>query len=228
MAGVVSTSYRVIECHPERRRDVQSVVDAWRFAIASGSPVVALHVDQLEDEVRGLVRNIVRSANQPTRLFLTAHHLPLDLVSGLALAGPREIKMPPLRSRRDDIPALVAHFLASDAALTGLKVSGKLLGALARADWPGNVADLRDVILSASEPAQAGILCISDLGEMQRGALARGRLTRLEAGELEQIRHALAEARGNRVRAAQILEIGRSTLYRKIDSYSRRGFDLGG
>ncbi|MFJ5187551.1 helix-turn-helix domain-containing protein [Pseudomonas fulva] len=44
---------------------------------------------------------------------------------------------------------------------------------------------------------------------------------------MEQIREALVEAGGSRLRAAEILRIGRSTRYRKIDSYTSRGFDFG-
>jgi transcriptional regulator with PAS, ATPase and Fis domain len=51
-------------------------------------------------------------------------------------------------------------------------------------------------------------------------------LTRLEEAELQQIRSVLAEAGGNRVRAATLLGLGRSTLYRKIEMYEGRGFDL--
>jgi sigma-54 dependent transcriptional regulator, acetoin dehydrogenase operon transcriptional activator AcoR len=90
------------------------------------------------------------------------------------------------------------------------------------------VAALRTAVVSAAKNATSNVVDVSDLGELQQQAIARGRLSRLEAAELEQLRHALAEARGNRVRAAELLEIGRSTLYRKIDSYTRRGYDLGG
>jgi transcriptional regulator with PAS, ATPase and Fis domain len=53
--------------------------------------------------------------------------------------------------------------------------------------------------------------------------MARGSLSRLEEVELHELRAALDEAGGNRKLAADILQIGRSTLYRRLDLYRRRG-----
>ena len=104
--------------------------------------------------------------------------------------------------------------------------SGRLLAALANAEWPGNVAQLREVVTTAALRNTTGTVCVSDVNEAHQASLARGRLSRLEAAELEQIRHALAEVGGNRAKAADLLEIGRSTLYRKMENYSRRGYEL--
>jgi len=228
MAQQRGGSVRFVECDPARRGNEQDLLEELRDAIASDAPVVALHVDQLAEDVAGAARELLRKVSVQRKLFVTAYQVPEDLLRGLAGAGvPEEVRMPPLRSRREDIPLLVAHFLTGAVADRPLKADGKLLHALTQAEWPGNVADLRDVVVSATRATHAGVLEISDLGELQQRAIARGRLSRLEAAELEQIRQALEEAHGNRVRAAEILEIGRSTLYRKIDTYTRRGFDLG-
>jgi transcriptional regulator of acetoin/glycerol metabolism len=98
--------------------------------------------------------------------------------------------------------------------------------ALTKAHWPGNVADLRELVIAASAGGRPSF-GLGDLTQPRREQLARGRLTRLEAAELEQIRHALMESGGNKVEAAEELEIARSTLYRKINLYTRQGFDLG-
>lgn len=217
---------RVIDGDPARTGSIE-LIDELRAAVEAKEAVVLLHVDQAPTDTLAEARELLRMSAAEGRLVATSHQLTQDLLDLLDGCTPAEIKMAPLRSRRDDIPQLVAHFLSGNGSGRPLAPSGKLLHALARADWPGNVAELRSVVLAAASNAGSQTIEVTDLGELQQQAIARGRLSRLEAAELEQIRHALAEARGNRVRAAEILEIGRSTLYRKIDSYTRRGFDLG-
>ena len=92
---------------------------------------------------------------------------------------------------------------------------------------PVAARELRRAAQSLHPRQTAGALTFADLPEHSRGNITGGRLSRLEAAELEQIRIALAENQGNRVAAASLLEIGRSTLYRRIDYFTRRGFDLG-
>ena len=217
---------RVIECDPGRRETEQEL-GVLREALESAQPILCLHVDQLPVQLVAQSRDLLRKAAARGRLFVTAYQPTDDLLDVLSAGTPQEIRMPPLRSRRDDIPLLVSHFLSSERGDRSLKPSGTLLHALTQAEWPGNVAALRDLVLSAARSARSGALSLTDLSEHQQKTIARGRLTRLEAAELEQIRHGLVESRGNRVRAAELLGIGRSTLYRKIDSYTRRGFDLG-
>jgi transcriptional regulator with GAF, ATPase, and Fis domain len=70
------------------------------------------------------------------------------------------VTVPALRSRREDIPALVEHFLAGvrarDPSLTGIRIGSETLGALASHDWPGNVRELRNVLDRAVYLAAAG------------------------------------------------------------------------
>ena len=217
----------VVECDPSRRDSSLDFTEELRRGIESGESLIVLHVDQIPAAVWEEARVLLALAAVRGRLYVTAYQLTETVLETLNRGCPQEIRLPPLRSRRDDIPQLVTHFLRDRFADRSVTASGKLLHALAQADWPGNVAALREVVLSAAGSDPTGEVGIGDLGELQQKAIARGRLSRLEAAELEQIRHALAESRGNRVRAAEILEIGRSTLYRKIESYMRRGFDLG-
>jgi transcriptional regulator of acetoin/glycerol metabolism len=226
MAEAGPLEWREVEADPERAPG-PAWVDGLRAAAEAGEAVVLTHLDHVAAPDLREGQDLLRRAVDQGRLIATAHQLTQELLDVLGGAAPTEIKLPPLRSRRDDIPTLATHFLRTEAAGRALAPSGRLLQALAQADWPGNVAALRSVVLSAARNSTSGMVDVADLGDLQQRAIARGRLTRLEAAELEQIRHALTEARGNRVRAAEILEIGRSTLYRKIDSYTRRGFDLG-
>jgi DNA-binding NtrC family response regulator len=100
------------------------------------------------------------------------------------------------------------------------------LHALTEADWPGIVRQLRELVTSAAARAASRELTVDDLTDSHRRSIARSQLSRLEEAELQQIREALAEAGGNRVRAAATLQIGRSTLYRKMEMYRHRGFSI--
>lgn len=136
-----------------------------------------------------------------------------------------EIEMPPLRARRDDLSALVAKFLG--AGPDGpQRVSARLLKALTEAELAGNVAQLREIVTTAATRCSALELTTEDLTAEHRSALMGTTLSPLQIAEAMQIREALREAGGNRVRAAEILRIGRSTLYRRLDMYTRLGFEL--
>jgi sigma-54 dependent transcriptional regulator, acetoin dehydrogenase operon transcriptional activator AcoR len=192
-------------------------------AMAEGSAVVVTHVDEL------LASCVDQLADQLSdidnlKIVVTARRLTdpvLRLVSSLRGI---EIQMPPLRRRRDDIPLLIQDCLQT--AARNVRIAPPLGEAFVLADWPGNVRQLRSALLSIAANSVAPVIGLSDLDTAHRRMLSRGRLTRLEEVELQQIREALAEAAGNRVRAATLLGIGRSTLYRRIDAYTRRGFEL--
>lgn len=198
--------------------------DQLRVHLDGGAAVVLRHTDRLQpDSIRLLSETLGRYENPP--VILTMANLrddALELTN--ALVGV-EIDMPPLRSRRDDIPLLVAHFLSSgDHGVT--RVSPGLMRALVEADWTQNVAQLREFVETAAARCTFSELSAQHLSDAQQRTLARNPLSRLEEAELHQIREALVDAGGNRVRAAELLQIGRSTLYRKIENYTRRGFTM--
>jgi sigma-54 dependent transcriptional regulator, acetoin dehydrogenase operon transcriptional activator AcoR len=132
------------------------------------------------------------------------------------------VHIPALRERPDDILDLVPAFIARRGTMA--RVSPPALQALLRYDWPGNVSEL-DMVLSAMQHSQPGAdLRLSDLpAHYQRGTR---RLRRIEHVERTAIVQALSEAEGNKTRAAEILEIGRATLYRKIRVYGLESDDV--
>jgi transcriptional regulator with PAS, ATPase and Fis domain len=131
--------------------------------------------------------------------------------------------VPPLRDRREDIPALAMHFLRRHAAryrkpLTGFDAGG--MQALLAHSWPGNIRELdhaieRAVLLSHGDQIRAG-----DLG-LRATTSAAPRLEDLPLEDVEKmlIQKALARYEGNVSRAAQALGLSRSALYRRIASY---------
>ena len=158
-----------------------------------------------------------------TSVILTAEAT-TDSVQTIAEAGEAlEIPVSPLRRRREDIPLLAAAFAAE---VGPRRLSRKLVATLTNADWPGNLAQLRQVVLDASQRGRGIEVTEDDLCPGLHRKLTSGRLSRLEDVELAEIRRALKEADGNRRLAAEILEIGRSTLYRRMDYFRGRGFEL--
>ena len=142
------------------------------------------------------------------------------------------IEIPPLRERREDIPLLVQHFLRkhADRACRIEGIEDDALEQLVRADWPGNVRELENVIESAIALAPGPRLRAADLPRARRGGaaapLAADVPLSLEAYERCALERALREAGGDAHRAAQLLGVGRSTLYRKLSKHGlapRRG-----
>lgn len=199
-------------------------VERLGVSILSGEAVILHHVDTLEGELRDALSEFVYGTDQPA-VIITSCRLRDDVLGLVKAVRGIEVQMPPLRRRREDIPLLAAHFVQASPGAPD-HVSGRLLGILAEADWPGNVRQLREVMERAASQAAGSEVGIDDLTMRDRNVVARRPLSRLEDAELQQIRDALVEARGNRVKAAAILQIGRSTLYRKMDMYARRGFEL--
>lgn len=192
--------------------------------LAQGAAVVLHRVECCPQELREELASLLHVLEQP-QLILTAGAVTDELLPLLEALRGIEVTLPSLRARREDIPVLAASFLRESLG-PGAKLSAKLRDAVVSADWPGNVAQLRDLIMSVHGGSVIGEVRLADLPEAQLRALATGRLSRLEEAELQQIRAALVEAGGNRLRAASLLGIGRSTLYRKIEVYERRGFRL--
>ncbi|OUS88534.1 sigma-54-dependent Fis family transcriptional regulator [Rhodococcus sp. NCIMB 12038] len=216
----------VIDCGPADSGNPRGHAETIGAALAAGQTVVAKNFDQMAPDVLEHARDALRMAADRGKLIATTYEMGAGFFTDAIGTVPIELRLPPLRSRLDDIPLLVTHFLRSSDAVARPVCSGRFLAALANAEWPGNVAQLREVVTTAALRNTTGTVCVSDVNEAQQASLARGRLSRLEAAELEQIRHALAEVGGNRAKAADLLEIGRSTLYRKMENYSRRGYEL--
>jgi two-component system, NtrC family, response regulator AtoC len=138
------------------------------------------------------------------------------------------IAVPPLRERREDIPLLVAHFLAKHARASQPieGVDDDALGALCAQDWPGNVRELENAIESAIALAPGPRLRAADLSHPHRKTASATGTERppLSLADYERaaLERALAEAHGDAIAAAHRLGIGRSTLYRKLGRHGLR------
>ena len=134
-----------------------------------------------------------------------------------------EIALPPLRSRREDIPALAAHFLARYSQRYRRPVEGlepAALQAMLAYAWPGNVRELEHSLERAVLMARAPRISVADLGlSPTRSANASLDELSLEAVEAILIRKALTRCDGNVSRAAEALGLSRGALYRRMEKY---------
>ncbi len=143
------------------------------------------------------------------------------------------LHLPPLRERGDDIPLLTEHFLQRFAHLRGKAppaITAEALTALQSHDWPGNIRELENALERA--------LILSNGGEITPDALPVRLMRReavplvsdrppanppLEAVERAYIHWVLQAEGGNKSRAAEVLGIDPSTLYRKLVRYGMAG-----
>jgi len=142
------------------------------------------------------------------------------------------IHIPPLRERREDIPILLDHFLARNNARFGMSLRGfdpEARRLLLEYRWPGNVRELENTIERAMVLCEGDRITEADLTERIREArdpiqmhLASGELSiKKTARVIEEIliRRALQKTRGNRTKAAEVLEISHRALLYKIKEY---------
>ena len=162
---------------------------------------------------------ILSATNAPIDAEVAAGRFRQDLLFRLNTI---EIVLPPLRDRRDDIPALAAHFLDQHVRRYRKKITSfdpVAMDALLRHPWPGNVQELEHAIERGVLMAAGSTITTVDLG-LRRGA--DGAIT-LESMPLEDveaflIKKALARY-GSVTEAAEALGLSRSALYRRLERY---------
>ncbi|MEX2214401.1 MAG: sigma-54 dependent transcriptional regulator [Phycisphaeraceae bacterium] len=141
-----------------------------------------------------------------------------------------ELRLPPLRERREDIPLLTQHFVHRSAKALEKEtplISEDAQLALMRFDWPGNVRQLMNVVQNAVvlaektiEPRHLPPEILASAGELPAGDSATSAAgLSLDKIEKQAIRNALRVNSGNREAAAKMLGIGERTLYRKLKEY---------
>jgi two-component system response regulator AtoC len=136
------------------------------------------------------------------------------------------IHLPPLRERREDIPALVGHFLARIAAETGLprkECSPGALELLLAHEWPGNIRELENVIQRAVALGDGGRIEAPDLPDRIRHMMITEEAPQYsadgKAGEQMLIEKALFNFEGDKTRAARFIGWSRPKLYRRMRAY---------
>jgi DNA-binding NtrC family response regulator len=183
-----------------------------------------------EHEIRPLGSNertrfearIVAATNQDLDAGIKRGTFRKDLFFRLNVVS---IRMPSLRDRKEDIPGLVRHFLERfQNGKSETKISDEALGRLMSYDWPGNIRELENCIQRAVSLGSGAFIQMQDLPSgllypLARTSSSRQNMTTLEALEQQAIRQALQVTGGDRVRAAKLLGVGKTTIYRKLKEY---------
>jgi DNA-binding NtrC family response regulator len=181
-------------------------------------------------EVRQVNVRLIAATNRDLRAEVLAGRFREDLFYRLSSI---QIRIPSLSERLEDIPLLVQFFLHKYNAAYGKRIAGLTRRAqtvLLQHPWPGNVRELENVISSASITTTGDFVDLGDLPEHLQVREARSlngdewRPLSLEEVRKMHIQRVLEMCQGNRLRAAQILGIGRTSLYRYL---KRDGHDTG-
>ncbi len=137
------------------------------------------------------------------------------------------LKIPPLRERRQDIPLLVGHVLERLARSTGIErtLSDEALHRILAYDWPGNVRELENCLERACALSSGPTLQLADMpSSLHHSAPAAGpapgtAIVPLAQLERQAIQSAIQQLNGDKLLAARLLGIGKTTLYRKLKEY---------
>jgi len=140
------------------------------------------------------------------------------------------LRIPPLRERRQDIPLLAGHILERVCHESGLEqtLSDDALKAMLAYDWPGNVRELENCLERACALTSGPMIHVSDLPSVIHSArglpISAGDMSSriMPMSELERntILNTISQLNGDKLLAAKMLGIGKTTLYRKLKEYS--------
>jgi DNA-binding NtrC family response regulator len=169
-------------------------------------------------------RQVLFSSRTPLRRLATSPHFRADLCHRLTAI---RFIMPPLRERREDLPLLADSFARQFSSVHGKALNGigpQALQRLAAHSWPGNVRELQSVINTAALDCEGQWIRPIDLPALLpaldpppvEGAQPEDD-PNLDRVILRHIHRVLISADGNKLRAAKLLGISRSTLYRLLD-----------
>jgi transcriptional regulator with PAS, ATPase and Fis domain len=137
-----------------------------------------------------------------------------------------QIRVPALRERNADIPLLADYFLKKFSGPVGhvKAISDGAIRRLMAYDWPGNVRELQNAMESAMALTPHSILTAEDLASIPKHAssyLHKSRLVEtLAEVERQAVINAVLQTDGDKLAAARLLRIGKTTLYRKLRQYS--------
>ena len=218
---------------PPRRFVVLDAADAaidrsWahkvRAALGETDSVIIAHVDVLDVPGRRALTAALEDLKQdPQRRDVW---VAVTLRSGSRSAAfdqllanfPTTVAVPPLRLRLEDLSVLVPFLLGKLGHGGHVACSSEAMRLLLRSTWPGNVAQLQRLLHKAVQRRRAGTITADDLPP-ELHAVSRRVLSPLESLERDAIVQSLADAHGNKVRAARSLGMSRATIYRKIHEF---------
>lgn len=171
-----------------------------------------------ESKTREVDIRVVAATNRDLRRMVTEGAFREDLYYRLSMV---QFHVPALREHREDLPLLIRYFIegfSSRYGKPGLRLTKRAEGLLSRHSWPGNIRELENALSYACMLTESDLVDIGDLPAylLANQSADRSRLPTLADVEYEHVMKVLKACEGNRARAADMLGIGRATLYRLI------------
>jgi len=156
----------------------------------------------------------IAATNADLDTLMTEGRFRRDLFYRLNVA---RVHLPPLRERRDDIPALLDHYALHFSGLykRELRFGPDSVDRLCAYDWPGNIRELRNLVEALFASGHRGLVTVQDLSS-QFDRLLRS----ADDAERQRVLAALRASNWNKSKAAQQLQWSRMTLYRKLNKYN--------
>jgi two-component system response regulator HydG len=140
------------------------------------------------------------------------------------------LRIPPLRDRKSDIPFLTEYFMERLARITGVRrsISDEAMKMMMNYDWPGNVRELENCLERTATLSSGPLLHVADLPSSVQNAgeaalrkpTPRPSIVPLAQLERDAILSAIQQLGGDKLQAARMLGIGKTTLYRKLKEYA--------
>jgi DNA-binding NtrC family response regulator len=161
---------------------------------------------------------VVAATNRDLRRMVSEGSFREDLYYRLSMV---QVHVPSLRDRREDLPLLIRHFLADFTTRYKrgkLQITKRAEAVLCRHSWPGNIRELENALSYACMLTQNGTVDLVDLPDylLESRSVDGPNLPTLAEVEYQHVMKVLKACDGNRARAAEVLGIGRATLYRFI------------
>jgi DNA-binding NtrC family response regulator len=169
--------------------------------------------------VHGLEARIIASTGEDLRVHVATGRFHEELYQRLSTV---EIELPPLRDRLEDLRALSEHFVRRFAAEYGkrlLRISPETLEGMSHHHWPGNVDELKLRIRSALLEGAGDRIEAAQVQSLSTAAApSEAAPSRLQDVVEQHVFQVLKDCAGNKLKAAEMLGISRSTLYRMLDA----------
>lgn len=208
------------EMSPEVQAKLLRVLETGRFRRLGGTQEIAVDV------------RVISATNRDLRGAITRGHFREDLFFRLASLT---IDVPPLRERRDDIGALIAHFTEQFNLRfsRSQRFGPAALEVLLRYRWPGNVRELihvvqQSIVLTDGDVIEPGDLPAAVTLAATESMPASGEIASLREMQRRYVLSVMESVGGNRAQAARLLKISERTLYRLLGRYARQSGHEGG
>lgn len=206
--------------HEGAARHVQGL-RSWLSAVATSirthGKLVVRGIDTLDPAALDGLRALIEAAPVAPAAVLTQTAVtPEAARENVIRFGATTVWVTPLRQRPGDLAEIWKALATAIAPRSGLRPAAETLNLMRRYEWPGNVKEMRRLVTRFAEIGRTGEIRPHELPATMQNAK---NLSMIERVELEAIRRALAEADGNRMKAAGILGLSRATVYRKMKMY---------